>query len=201
MSERQLHLDWGVGWQWLLSCALGTVVFGLAAYASMWSLGEAIGQATSELIGVSVAGLVFGALLALGGTLGPGLLLRRLGISAGRWIGYSVVVAAATMSVGVTLNASQNYSLQAIASTLFVGLVLGLSTGLVQWYLLKQQGIAAALWPLITIVAYTLGFGIVVFFGGEGREWIVLGGMGLALGAITGLGMMWLLRQDTAVAV
>lgn len=84
MNEKQTHLDWGLGWQWLLSCALGTAVFGLAAYASMWSLGEAIGQATTELLGVSVAGVVFGALLALGGTLGPGFLLRRIGISPGR---------------------------------------------------------------------------------------------------------------------
>jgi hypothetical protein len=46
-----------------------------------------------------------------------------------------------------------------------------------------------------------LAFGIVVFFGGEGREWLVSGGTGLVLGAITGLAMMWLLRRETAVAI
>ncbi|MBE7533281.1 MAG: hypothetical protein HND44_11720 [Chloroflexi bacterium] len=57
------------------------------------------------------------------------------------------------------------------------------------------------IWPLITTISYILAFGIVVFFSGEGREWIVLGGMGLVLGTITGLGMIWLLRQETAVVV
>ena len=201
MNEKQTYLDWGLGWQWLLSCALGTAVFGLAAYASMWSLGEAIGQTTTELLGVSVAGVVFGALLALGGTLGPGFLLRRIGISSGRWIGYSVAVTAVAASIGVTLIASQNYAVQDVVSVVFIGLILGLPMGLVQTYLLKQQGIVAAIWPLITVVGYTLAFGIVVFFSGEGREWIVLSGMGLVLGTITALGMMWLLRQDTAIAV
>lgn len=201
MNEKLTHLDWGFGWQWLLSCALGTAVFGLAAYASMWSLGEAIGQATTELLGVSVAGVVFGALLALGGTLGPGFLLRRIGISSGRWIGYSVAVTAVAASIGVTLIASQNYAVQDVVSVVFIGLILGLPMGLVQTYLLKQQGIVAAIWPLITVVGYTLAFGIVVFFSGEGREWIVLSGMGLIVGTITALGMMWLLRQDTAIAV
>ncbi len=201
MNEKLTHLDWGFGWQWLLSCALGTAIFGLAAYASMWSLGETVGQATNELLGVFVAGALFGALLALGGTLGPGFLLRRMGIPSGRWIGYSVAVTAVATSIGVTLIASQNYTVQDVVSVVFIGLILGLPMGLVQAYLLKQQGMVAAIWPLITVVAYTFAFAMVVFFSGEGREWIVLSGMGLVLGAITGLGMIWLLRQDTAVAV
>lgn len=68
-------------------------------------------------------------------------------------------------------------------------------------HLLKQRGLPAAIWPLITVTGYTLAFAIVVFFGGEGREWIVLSGMGLLLGTITSLGMMWLLRRDTAIAI
>lgn len=200
MNQKQTYFDWSLGWQWLLSCALGTAVFGLAAYASMWQIGETVGQ-TNDLVRVAVAGALFGAFLALGGTLGPGLLLRRLGVSAGRWIGYSVLAAAVAMSSGVTLIFSQSYPIEQIVSAVFVGLALGLPMGLIQAHLLKRQGIAAALWPLITIIAYTLSFGVVVFFGGEGREGIVLGGMGLILGMITALGMMWLLRQDTAVAL
>ncbi len=200
MNEKQTHLDWGFGRQWLVSCAMGMAIFGAAAYASMWSLAEAMSP-SNELIGLWVAGAVFGALMALGGTLGPGLLLRRVGISAGRWIGYSVVVATVAMSIGVTLISSQGSSVQDIVSVVFVGLALGLPMGLVQSYLLKQQGLSAVMWPIITVVAHMLAFGIVVFFSGEGREWIVLGGMGLALGTITALGMMWVLRQDIAVAV
>ncbi len=202
MNEKQTYLDWSFGWQWLVSCAIGTAVFGMVAYASMWSLGEAVGQATTELIGVGVAGIVFGALLALGGTLGPGLLLRRIGIRAEQWIGYSVAATAAAASLGVTLIASLNYAMEEEAvSAAFIGLTLGLPMGLVQARLLKQRGLPAAIWPLITIAGYTLAFAIVVFFSGEGREWVASSGMGLLLGAITGLGMMWLLRQDTAIAI
>jgi hypothetical protein len=200
MKEKQTYLDWSFGWQWLVSCAIGTAVLGLAAYGSMWQLGEAV-AGNNEVIRVSVAGGLLGAFIALGSTLGPGLLLRGRGISAGRWVGYSVAVAGAALSSGTTLIASQNYAMQEAAiSALFLGLAFGLPTGLVQWYLLKQQAVSATIWPLITVAAYLLAFGIVVFFSVEGREWIVSGGMGLALGTITGLGMMWLLRRETAVA-
>ncbi len=201
MNEKQNYLDWSLGWQWLVSCAIGTAVLGLAAYASMWSLGEAVGRATTEVIGVGIAGIVFGALLALGGTLGPGLLLRRIGVQPKQWIGYSVAATAAAASLGVTLIASLNYEMTQAASAAFIGLALGLPMGLVQARLLNQRGLPAAIWPLITVAGYTLAFAVVVFFSGEGREWIVLSAMGLLLGAITSLGMMRLLRQDTAIAV
>lgn len=202
MNERQTHLDWRFALQWVVSCAVGTAVLVMVAYGSMWRLAEAAEQSSNQPIGVLVAGLLFGAFLALGGTLGPGLLLRSKGISAGRWIGFSVLAAAVAMSSGVSLISFNRIEMvPATASVVFVGLALGLPMGLVQWLLLKQQGIPAVIWPLITTVGYMLAFGIVVFFGGEGREWIVSGGMGLVLGAITGLGMMWLLRQETAVVL
>lgn len=202
MSDRQTLLDWSFALQWVISCAVGTAVFGAAAYGSMWWLGEAVAEASREWLGTLVAGVLFGAFLALGGALGPGFLLRSQGISAGRWIGFSVLATAVAMSSGVSLiSFNQIEMVPAAASVVFVGLALGLPMGLVQWLLLKQQRIQAVIWPLITTISYILAFGIVVFFSGEGREWIVLGGMGLVLGAITGLGMMWLLRQETAVVV
>ena len=76
MNEKQIHLDWGFGLKWLVSCALGTAVFGLLAYGSMWTVGEAVGNLGSDLLGTMVAGLLFGAFFALGGTLGPGWLLQ-----------------------------------------------------------------------------------------------------------------------------
>jgi hypothetical protein len=36
--------------------------------------------------------------------------------------------------------------------------------------------------------------------GGEGREWLSLGVIGLLIGAITGLGMVWSLRCQATVA-
>ncbi|MBE2225293.1 MAG: hypothetical protein IAF02_27395 [Anaerolineae bacterium] len=201
MNEKQTHLDWGFGLKWLLSCALGTAVFGLLAYASMWTVGEAVGNLGSDLLGTMVAGLLFGAFFALGGTLGPGWLLQSKGISAKRWIGQSVAVTAVVMSGGVALMAMLFELVPQPVSALYLGLVLGLPMGLVQWHLLKQQGIPATLWPLINVVGYLFAAAIIVFLSGEGREWLVLSGMGIVLGAVTGLGMMWLLRRETAVAI
>ena len=154
MNEKQTHLDWGFGLKWVVSCALGTAVFGILAYWSMWTIGEAVGNMSRELLGTMVAGLLFGALFALGGTLGPGWLLQSIGISARRWIGQSVVVTAVIMSGGVALMSAGFGLVPEPVSVLYLGLVLGLPMGLVQWRLLKQHNISAALWPLITVVGY-----------------------------------------------
>lgn len=200
MNEQQTYLDWGFGLKWLVSCGLGIVVFGMLAYMSMWTIGEAVGNMSSELLGTMVAGLLFGALFALGGTLGPGWLLQSKGISAKRWIGYSVVVTAVVMSGGVALMFTLFDLVPAIVSALYLGLVLGLPMGLVQWYLLKQQGTPATFWPLTNVISYLFGAAIIVFLSGEGREWVIIL-VGLSVGAVTGLGMMWLLRRETAVAI
>ncbi len=200
MNERQTQLDWRFGWQWVVSCAIGTVVFGMMAYGSMWWAGEAVAEASNELLGVMVAGILFGAFFSLGGTLGPGLLLRSKGVSAWRWIGYSVLVTAVVMSGGVALMSNVFEQVPQIVSALFLGLTLGLPMGLVQWHLLKQQGLSATLWPLINVTGYLLAAAIIVFLSGEGREWMI-GMMGLFVGSVTGLGMMWLLRRETAVAI
>lgn len=200
MNDQQTHLDWGFGLKWLVSCALGTAVFGMLAYLSMWTVGEAVGNLGSDLLGAMVAGLLFGAFFALGGTLGPGWLLQGKGISAKRWIGYSLAVTAVVMSGGVAFMSTLLESVPEPVSVLYLGLVLGLPMGLVQWHLLKQQGIQATLWPLINVVGYLLAAAVVVFLSGEGREWMI-GVAGLMLGTVTGLGMMWLLRRETVVAV
>lgn len=200
MNEKQTHLDWGFGTKWILGCALGTAVFGMLAYLTMWTVGEAVGNMSSELLGTMVAGLLFGALFALGGTLGPGWLLQSKGISAKRWIAQSVVVTAVVMSGGVALMSTLFELVPQPVSALYIGLVLGLPMGLVQWRLLKQKNIPATLWPLINVVGYLFAASIIVFLSGEGREWMIVL-MGLMVGTVTGLGMMWLLRRETAVAV
>lgn len=200
MNEKQTYLDWGFGLKWALGCAVGTAVFGMLAYLSMWTIGEAVGNSSSELLGAMMAGLLFGALFALGGTLGPGWLLQSKGISAKRWIGQSVVVTAVVMSGGVALMSTLFELVPQPVSALYLGLVWGLPMGLVQWRLLKQKNIPATIWPLINVVGYLFAAAIIVFLSGEGREWMIIL-MGLVVGAVTGLGMMWLLRRETAVVI
>ncbi len=217
MKEEQALVDWNFTFRWVASCATGIVVFGLAAfwlrwrlaqaavvhevttYGSLWRLGEAVGAAVSrpasDAIGVPMAGAVFAGLLALGGALGPGLLLRRYGISAVRWIGFSTAAAALTMSIGVSLidNFARGISSPAV-SALFVGTMLGAPMGLVQWQLLKQQDHPAAIWPLVSFAAYVLGVGT-HFALSMLPNWLSLIAMGLVVGLVTGMAMAWLLRS------
>lgn len=199
MNEEQASVEWGFALGWVVSCATGIVLFGLAAYWLRWRLGEVVGEAVdlpiSPPVVVPVAGAVFAGLLALGGVLGPALLLRRIGISPARWIGYSTAAAAVTMSIGVSLvdNFAKGIGSTAV-SALFVGSMLGMPMGLVQWLLLKQQAIPATIWPLISFAAYVLGIGI-AFADLMVPTWLTLIGMGLVVGSITGLAMTWLLRR------
>ena len=55
-------------------------------------------------------------------------------------------------------------------------------------------------WPLIGSVAYLLALFVGIPLGGGGREWLSLGTVGLLLGAVTGIGMMWTLRQPVTAA-
>jgi hypothetical protein len=101
------------------------------------------------------------------------------------------------MSIGVFLIDGWTKGINSSAvSALFVGSMLGLPMGLVQWQLLKQRAVPAAIWPLISFAAYVLGIGI-VFFNPHIPTWLSLIGMGLAVGLITGLAMMWLLRRGS----
>lgn len=199
MNEKQAPVDWRFTLGWVASCVIGIVVFGLAAFWLRWRLGEVVGgvvgQPSSNSVGVPAAGAVFAGLLALGGVLGPGLLMGRFGISPGRWIGYSAAAAAVTMSIGVFLIDGWTDGIgSSAASALFVGSMLGLPMGLVQWQLLKQRAVPAAIWPLISLAAYVLGIGI-LFVYPDVPTWLTLSGMGLAVGLITALAMMWLLRR------
>jgi hypothetical protein len=179
----------------VVSYVIGIVVFGLAAFWLRWRLGEVVGGAVGQPSSTPAAGAVFAGLLALGGVLGPGLLLRRFGISPGRWIVYSTAAAAATMGIGVSLIDIWTKGISSsTVSALFVGSTLGLPMGLVQWPLLKQRTVPAAIWPLISLAAYVLGIGI-LFVYPNFPTWLTLIGMGLAVGLITGLAMMWLLRR------
>ena len=198
MNEKRVPVDWRFALEWVASCAIGIVVFGLTSFWLRWRLGEGVGEAvglpSSNPVGVPVAGAVFAGLLALGGVLGPGLMLRRIGVSPVRWIGYSVAAAAVAMSIGVFLIYGWTKGISSsAASALFVGSMLGVPMGLVQWQLLKQRAVPAAIWPFISFAAYTLGIGI-VFVNPNIPTWLTLIGMGLVVGSITGLTIMWLLR-------
>lgn len=205
MNGKQAELDWTFGLQWLLLCAIGTAAGAMAAYFSMWTVGEAIGEAINPTLGLLTAGILFGALIALGANLGPGWLLHSRGMSGLRWILVSLIAGAIGTGATFTILSSSFDSISELASSLAIGLSLGLPVGIGQWLILRQHslpiGASANIWPLISMAAYICAGLAVVNLSGEGREWLALGIMGLSVGAITGLGMAWLMRRQVTLAV
>ena len=200
MNDKQY--DWSFGFQYFIACAVGVALLGMAAFFAMWSIGEAVEGFAGETAALIVAGSLFGMLNALGASIGTGLLLRGRGVEAGKWIGYSVVAGSIGGALGfglVTTFFNMETAPESLAGVM-MGLTVGLPVGIGQWLALRQAGVGASVWPLITTIAFILAFSASFALGGEGREWIALGGMGLICGAITALGMVWLLGSKQTVA-
>lgn len=202
MNEKQMQFDWTFGLQWLAACALGIMLLGMLAFASIWSVGEIVDNAFGETAMSVVVGGLFGALIGLGASGGTGLLLRSEGVNAARWISYSVIGSAlgGMISFGVALSLFDAGTMPEVVTGLIIGVSLGLPMGIGQWLALRQVGNGAGAWPVISTIAFMLALMVGVPLGGEGREWLSLGVTGLLAGAISGLGMMWLLRKQPALA-
>ena len=192
------EFGWGFWLQWLLSCAVGTAIGGMVAFFTMWSAGEAVAGAAGDMAGGFVAGGIFGAAFALGANAGPALLLERRGVSGTRWLISSVIVAAVSAGTAVALLSNLFDTMSGPATGVFIGLVLGAPMGIVQWVILRQHGVAAGAWPVVSVVAYLLA----AFFIGLGSEdsamALILGGTALSVAAVTAIGATWLLGQQTA---
>ena len=93
-----------------------------------------------------------------------------------------------------------------------VGAVAGASVGIAQWLILRNQLSWAGLWPLGSVLGMAIGFAAgALVIGALGSVWqdtirlwgadvgyIAAWAIGLAVmgsGAITGLGLVWLLRH------
>jgi hypothetical protein len=201
MNRKQTHLDWAFGLAWLVTCAIGVTVGGMIGFVSMWSVGELVDQALGETAASLAAGGLLGAFFGLGAAIGPGLLLQRKGVGVARWLAASVIAGTLGTAIGFALAFglfSDEGTISDLAGGLFIGLSLGLSLGVGQWLVLRQKGLSADAWPLIT--GFALAFLIGMPLGGEGREWLALVVIGLVLGGLTGLSMMWLLRRPKALA-
>jgi hypothetical protein len=197
----ETHFDWAFGLKWMIVCTLGVAITGLSAFISIWTVGEAVEKVAGETLGVLVAGGLFGALFSLGASFGPGILLKKDDISASRWVVSSIVAGAVGMSVGFAVAFSFLETMPEATAGLFMGLSLGIPLGIAQRSILRRHGIEAKEWPAISLVAFLVAFTVGVPLGGEGREWIALGAVGLLLGVLTALGMVWIRRKQTVAAV
>jgi hypothetical protein len=199
MRARNEGLNWRFVGQWLLAGAVGIILFGVLGVATIWSIGEAVERATSELAGFVVMGLVFGALVALGTSLGPGLLLRSRGVSPRRWIGWSVLAGAIGMGIAFVLLQIFVYEggMDETVIGPILGICLGLPLGLGQWRALADHP-NAGLWPAIAVLSFVVatvtGGGLI----NRGLDWQGLVAIALLASGLTGAGMGWLLQARTA---
>lgn len=200
MNEKHTQFDWTFGLYWLVTCTVGTAIGGTLAFLTMWSASEGVAGAAGETAGGFVAGLLFGFFFALGANIGPGILLAGKGISAARWIIYSC--AAGALGVAITLALAFNIvdDMSDLASAVTIGLSLGLPVGVGQWLVLKQHGISAGGWPLISTAAYFLAAIVITTTSGDSAMPLILVSVGLIISVVTGLGMVWLQRRESAVA-
>ncbi len=165
-------------------------------------MGEIVENAFGETAMSIVVGGLFGALIGLGASGGTGLLLQGKGVNAARWISYSVIGSSlgGMIGFGIALGLFDAETMPEIVTGLVIGVSLGLPMGIGQWLALRQVGNGAGAWPVISTIAFVLALMVGVPLGGEGRDWLSLGVTGLLAGAISGLGMMWLLRRQPALA-
>lgn len=202
MNEERIELDWTFALQWLVLIAIGVAAAGTVAVVSVWPVGETVENVLGEAASVLAAGSMFGGILGLGVGLSQGALLRRWGINAGRWTVATVAAGALGMAIAFSLVLSLG-SLEAVPESLtglVMGLSLGLSFGIGQSLVLRRHGLQAGGWFIVNILATVVALVVALPLGGEGRELLSVGVMGLLFAAGTGLGTMWLPRQETAVA-
>lgn len=212
MTVARQRAGWGLWLSWVLSNFLGWILGMAAAGAGDWAVYP------TDAVWVVLALLEMGALL--GAT--QWLVLRRRLRGSGLWIvattvGVSMGLICAS-GVELVLASAAGVGEGRIYATLVGGTtVLGLSTGITQWLVLRQEVRAAGWWivvsalgwalagTLIAALAYAwvpasasglveyLGWGLLI-----GVSVLVLGS--LVPAAVTGLALVWLLRQPASEA-
>lgn len=201
MNGKQMQFDWSFGLQWAVAYGLGIVLLGMLAFTSMWSLFESLEIALGETATFVVVGAFFGALIALGASGGTSMLIRSKGFPAAHWIIYSLIggTLGGMLGFGVVLSLFDAETMPEILTGLAMGISLGLPIGIGQWLVLRQAESDVNAWPLISTITFVLALTAGLPLGGEGREWLSLAVTGLLAGAISGLGMMWMLRRQPAL--
>ncbi len=187
-----MALDWRL-WLWW-------VVAGVVGWAAGWGLGWSevefwsVDIAAAEYGGVVVGVTVVGAL--------QWLMLRRQLAGAAWWIVASLVSGVVAGGVIYGVGGDAGFTAE-VTRDLDVGWVVeaglyGVVLGVLQWLVLRRQVALSGLWVLASTVGWIVGDPVcssLMDFGA--LSWVVFGAV---YGAITGLVLMWLLRQSVPAA-
>jgi hypothetical protein len=193
-SVQNYRSFWG---QWTLASAAGFAIGAMLSLPIAYGLGEIVMDATNETIGFAITGALFG--IFAGGGLGLGQqIVLRFSTGWGRnWALVSALAAAIVWAIAfpVIIAADQPMrSLNGVAIVVSFGLALGIG----QWLVLRNHLPQASRWVLATSASLALALGASLALDGEGRELLAFAVGGLLVGALTGLGMVWMLRDSAS---
>jgi hypothetical protein len=197
LRTEQKEVGWSFGLQWVGVTIAGMVAGGMLALPIGYGLGEQVGNVLGEGVGFFVTGLLFGICLGGGIGLGQWVLLRpRLG-RADLWALTSAIGGAVGLGVAfpvlISINAVND---PGPLAELLLAAFFGLPVGIGQWFILRGQVARSGWWVVICGAALALGLLAGLQFDGEGREVLAFTIAGLGMGAGTGAGMVWLLREQ-----
>lgn len=189
---------WSFYGQWLVACTLGFTVAGMLSLPLVWGLAEGLEKALGETAAILIAGALFG--LFWGSGLGTGqwlVLQNRLG-GTKWWVPVTAIAPALGMAAMFSLLVDEGLADPWIG--LLIGGTFGIALGIGQWLILRRQLPGAGWWIVINALGLTVALTVSLSLDGEGRELLAFGTAGLLIAAITGLGMLWLLRRSVALA-
>ncbi len=199
MDARRAQVDMAFWGRWTVASALGFTIGGMLSLPIAYGLGEQVMEATNETAGLAVTGALFG--LFVGGGLGAGqqLVLRAKTGWGGKWALASAAATAIIWAIAFPLFIAIEETPSSLTGAAIAAL-FGLTLGIGQWLQLRNAIAESGRW--IMVVTASLAIALVAAFalGGEGRELLSIGFAGLLSGALTGLGMAWLLRDPASVS-
>lgn len=180
---------------WIALVTIGFVSAMLVGLQVFWGLGEALQQPLGETAAVALGAAAFGAIfgLCIGGA--QAIALRKRLPHPLRWLAASVVGSALPLAILVTIFGDGQVQVPNEIIALVGGGLLGLGMGVAQWLAVRSQGQKMAWWVLVSMVGMIAGWFVALTLGSEDlmAPAVLLGG--LFAGAITGLGMAWLLKE------
>jgi hypothetical protein len=139
-------------------------------------------------------------ILGLAGGFMQWLVLRRRIAGTGWWVPASTLGFPAALVIAV---GAMRLGGDSVATPILLGVLFGILSGILPWLVLRRQVARAGWWVLAHLLGSLVGgaLGIFTFYAASAIgyyqfDWAAAGAMfGAGLGAITGITLVWLLRQ------